>query len=398
MDEPIKVCHILSTFAPLVGGIQKSTERLCVTLREQGVYAVVLTRRLPGLSSSDECNGVPVVRAGHPSRSKLGAATFVIHSLWLLGTRYRATRLLHVQSIDAPLLIGLLCKVLLGRRVVATIHGEMMIVEQKRSRLGRLRVRLMSRLVDCFTALSPQMERQLREEKVPPSAIRFIPNGIDQDVFRPATEAEKQAARRRLDLPDSAVIVLYVGRLIELKQVDVLLKAWSQRSACGDDLLVIVGDGPEMNGLQRLAQSLGIDARFFGAQTDVASFLRASDVFVLPSRMEGLSVALLEAMSSGLAVIVSDLPGNLAVVRNDVNGMVVPAADRQALVRALNEMLSSGSRRNRLGAVASRTIGEMFSLTRVAAEHKGMYAELLRRSATAPKLTSAALNAPSTDK
>ena len=321
---------------------------------------------------------VPVYRAGHPSGSKLGSLTFVIHGLWLLATRFRDYHLLHVQNLDAPLLLGMLAKVLFGFTLVATSHGQRRLTRGARSGGGAIRIRLMRRLVDRFTALTPDMQRQLRANGVEPSRVELIPNGVDTELFRPIPWAEKRRTRARLGLSGSKVVVLFVGRLVALKRADLLLRAWASACVATEGLLVIVGDGPERGALQQLAGELdAASVRFEGTRDGVSMYLQAADIFVLPSRHEGLSVALLEAMAAGLAALVTDIPGNRILIRHEESGLVVPLNDADQLRQELERLVADRNLRGRLGQGGREAGIGKYALSGVAERHEILYRQVL---------------------
>ena len=160
----------------------------------------------------------------------------------------------------------------------------------------------------------------------------------------------------------SAPFVLTVGRLVEDKAQDVLLDAFAQT---GDDFknwrLAIVGDGRLAGPLRAQAQSLGIGERvdWHGIVPDPFHFYRTAHVFALPSRVEGTPNALLEAMSCGLAVVVSDgAPGPLELVEDEVTGLIVPVNDSARLAAAFRRLATDGDLRARLGAAARERVAE----------------------------------------
>lgn len=372
------ICQVISTFRPLVGGAQLATERLCRRLRDRGADVVVLTRHYGRLPRSEVLDGVCIRRLGLPFGGKLGAAAFVIHALWHLAIHMRRTRIVHVQSLDAPLLVGLGARALLKRRLVVTVHGEAKIQERARTAAGRIRLRLLRRLADGHTALTPWVRNELIAHGIAESRIHTIPNGIDLDRFRPPDRQRRHDARRCLDLPTEAGLVLCLGRLIPSKRVDVLLRAWrSLPPAARPRHLLILGDGPERSALECLAQELALDdVRFEGTTDDVRPYLDAADVYVSASASEGMSLALLEAMAAGLAVVATRIPANEFLVRHENSGILVPPNDVRALARALTRLLTAPTLAHRLGAQARAIAERTFSLERSAALHEQLYRTL----------------------
>jgi glycosyltransferase involved in cell wall biosynthesis len=160
----------------------------------------------------------------------------------------------------------------------------------------------------------------------------------------------------------SSPFVLTVGRLVEDKAQDVLLEAFAH---AGDEFsewrLAIVGDGLLGDSLRAQAEALGIAGRvdWHGVVRDPYHFYRAAHVFALPSRVEGMPNALLEAMSCGLAVVVSDgAPGPLELIEHEVTGLVVPVNDPVRLAAALRRLGNDGALRKRLGAAARQRVIE----------------------------------------
>lgn len=218
-----------------------------------------------------------------------------------------------------------------------------------------------------FVALTPEAADGLVEAGIPRDRVELIPNG----VVVPAATADV-ASRRS---------VLYVGNFYQgahHKAFDVLLAAWQivHRSET-DARLVLVGAG-DTRPWEALAHDLGVadTVHFVGPVPNPADHYREAAVFVLPSRLEGLSNALLEAQSWGLPAVVSDIPGNRRVVRDGVNGLVVPTGDAAALAAALQRLLADPALRVRQGAEARRAVAGSFSLQQVAARYTSLYRSL----------------------
>jgi len=380
----LRVCQLISSFRPVIGGAERATERLSSVLRRAGVDVIVLTRRkTPGDEAVELVSGIPVYRLGQSNPGKWGALTYALRSLWMLATSLRSYRIVHAQSPDTPFLLGVLAKYLLGRKLVLTIHGGNRIRDYLKTPLGRPRLQLMRYSVDRFTAITQEVQEQLLSLGVPPSRIVMIPNGIETEQFAPPDGETRRAVRRLLNLPEAGQVVLFVGRLQKVKRVDVLLRAWASLPKDRDDTLVVVGGGPELEPLKALAAQLQIEVRFEGARQDVLPYLQASDIFVLPSGIrrtasyEGLSVALMEAMSAGLAALVSDCPGNRVLVRDGENGLLFPVEDVEALARQLTRLLDDADLRARLGQNARASVVREYAIDAVAQQTEMLYRDLV---------------------
>lgn len=375
----ISVCQIISCFHPVFGGAERATESLACELRRMGADVVVLTRHRRGLPRREHVRGIPVHRLGLDLPRRLGALAFVLHSLLALLFAQPRRTVVHVQHIDAPILVGILAKLLIGRKVVVTLHGRRGVLRRKARLLGRLRLRSIARLADRFVAITDGMRSRLLAEGVAPERIWNIPNGIDIERFRPATAAQKIALRRHMGYGSDCLIAVYAGRLVEFKRVDLLIESWAALARADSARLLIVGDGPKREQLRTLADArgLGNSVDFVTSARDVLPYYQASDIFVLPSLHEELSVALLEAMACGLCVVAAGSPGNLAVIQDGVNGLVFPTGQAEPLRERLAEALGDAAKREVLQQAARRTVEHGYTIQAVARAHLEMYRSLV---------------------
>jgi glycosyltransferase involved in cell wall biosynthesis len=171
-----------------------------------------------------------------------------------------------------------------------------------------------------------------------------------------------------------------MGRLSKEKGFDLLLEAFSRIAGAHLDWqLKILGDGPLRSELEEQAAKRGLTSRveFTGVVADPFPMLISADLFVMSSRYEGFGNALCEAMASGLAVISFDCPsGPREIVRNEVDGLLVPAEDVIALAAAMDRLMSNCQERMRLAARAPE-VAERFGLTRVLKLWDQLFADLL---------------------
>ena len=163
--------------------------------------------------------------------------------------------------------------------------------------------------------------------------------------------------------PDTSEVTAFIAvcRLVPQKGIDLLVEAYAALSPAihGQWRLLIVGDGPERAALEQRTSDLQLGERihFLGFQPDPSRYFHAAEVFVLPSRFEGMPNALLEAMGSGLAPIVSDAsPGPLEVVRDERSGLVVPSGSIPALTTAMERLAMDAALRRQLGQTAASTM------------------------------------------
>ena len=194
----MRVCHIIGSYRPVIGGAERGTETLTSALKAGGEDVIVLTRRLSASDAPRETiRNVPVYRLGHPGRTKLNSLTFGLQAVALLATRLRGFRMLHVQDIDTSTFVGMAARLLPGRRLVTTIHGEWPIVTRSQSRKGRLRIAAMVRATDVFTSINPENTRVLMRAGVKREDIRRSPTvSTHPRTTPPATTSARPPVRR----------------------------------------------------------------------------------------------------------------------------------------------------------------------------------------------------------
>jgi len=240
------------------------------------------------------------------------------------------------------------------------------------------RYRLPTRLANQVTygrnaraiAVSDQVAATIRSS-VP---VEVIVHGTDPSLVVTG-EGAREAARAALDLPATARVVGTVGNFTAKKDQATLLRAFaSLPDAPADTRLVLVGLGPLEDTLRGLATELGIADRVVwpGSRDDVFALLPAFDTFVLSSQFEGLPIALLEAMATGVAPVATSVGGIPEVITDGRDGLLVPAGDPGALAAALGKVLDDDELRADLGRQAAVRAGE-FDLVHAVRRTEALY-------------------------
>ncbi len=207
----------------------------------------------------------------------------------------------------------------------------------------------------------------------------MIENGIDVDKYGPAVD--KTALRIKLGLHAEAPLVVHVARHHPVKDQAMLIRGFALATV-PNARLVMVGDGPLRGELEALAASLGVRDRvdFVGIQSNVAEWLQAGDVFALTSLSEAASsLTLLEAMASGLPVVVTAVGGNPEIVRDGIDGLYVPRGDAVACGHALSTLLKDAELRDQLGENGRVRTHERYRLDQTIAAYHSIYRRLTGR-------------------
>ncbi|MEO7157774.1 MAG: glycosyltransferase, partial [Vicinamibacterales bacterium] len=236
--------------------------------------------------------------------------------------------------------------------------------------------RWMSRFAHSIFAVSEQLKGDLvRHVGISPSRIDVLHNGVDLTRF--AASIPSAAARQELGIGTEAVVVGSVGRLVAVKNYELLLRAAAATRLPGLQV-VLIGDGPERAKLIALSEHLGIGRRvhFLGHREDVSRLLGTFDIFVLPSLSEGMSNTLLEAMAHGVAPLVSDVGGNTEIVRHGATGLVFESGNEAMLADQIRRLGADEAERRRLGRAALARVSESFALDGMIKRYEDLYARV----------------------
>jgi glycosyltransferase involved in cell wall biosynthesis len=211
--------------------------------------------------------------------------------------------------------------------------------------LFRAQIRWALRNAAGVIAVSRRIEERIRQmTDLRPGRLTQVPcAGFDPDLF-----CLRSRPRDSLGLESCRHVVLFIGQLVPIKGIDVLIDAWGELRhrgvICKNDLLVLLGEGPERKRLEQQIQTTGVGdtVRLTGAlsQSEVASWVAAANVLCLPSRNEGTPNVIVEALASGVPVVASAVGGVPDLIKTGENGFTVPPEDPRALSAALENALA----------------------------------------------------------
>jgi glycosyltransferase involved in cell wall biosynthesis len=370
--RPLSVVMVSAGFWPAVGGAERQALELSAALVARGHRVTVLTRRLPGQAARETVRGVSVRRLPGPALGALDAPAFLLGAFaWLL-LHWTEWDAVHAHLAGSPALAAAAAGRLLGRPALVKLGGGRGIGElavSSRTALGRAKLTALAALRPRLLAVVPDLADEARGF-LNGARIEVLPNGVDAERFAPADAARRRELRARLGWAQDATVFLYTGRFSPEKRLPWFLRLW--RAASGDRALaVLVGDGPERAAVA--AEAAGGRARVLDARDELAGLYAAADVFFLPSTSEGLSNALLEAMSSGLAPLASRVGGTAETVVDGRTGLLFERDDEAGLAAAVKRLCSDPGLAARLGAAARADALERYSLGRVVARLEALY-------------------------
>jgi L-malate glycosyltransferase len=244
---------------------------------------------------------------------------------------------------------------------------------------------LYNRAVDGVVAISGGVADSLADSGVDRQRITVVHSGVDCEHFRPPTPDERAGARVALGIADDELVISAIGALEQRKGHRHLIEAIGALMAANKSLKLrcfIAGQGSINRLLQNEVAILRSSDRIKlpGRIDDAREILWASDIFAMPSLKEGLGVAALEAMASGLPVIASDVGGLREVVEDGVTGIIVPPADANAIATAVGRLAESPELRTEMGALARTRAVEKYSMKEMAARTLALYRECVKKT------------------
>lgn len=395
-----RVVMLIERYFPLVGGSEAQCRLLATTLRRSGVEVEILTRRIkPDTSKQERLDGLLVHRLPPAGIGRVWKeAIFAIGAaVWLI-RHHRHYDIVHAHSgssltglIVIPLL-RLLNKGVVVKIATAGDIDKTMIETTAGVSTPPLLHRLLNhainqalRRVDALVCISREIRQEAEHHGFRPSQLYSIPNAVDTERFAPLPATLKTDLRRSLGLPTDRLLVLFSGRLIHRKGIDTLIAAWGRLADHhGRASLLLLGAGATSLDSAEAALRSAVNRSAFASsvsfldeQPDPLPYLQAADVFVFPSRREGLSNALLEALSAGLPTVASAIGGNLDVVSDGSNGLLFPAGDEERLTEQLRRLLTDADLRGTLSRAARQSVRERFDLNRICPLFLRLYEHLL---------------------
>jgi glycosyltransferase involved in cell wall biosynthesis len=394
-----RVLFLVESFHPVLGGGEGHIRMLATRLADTGMPCAVLTRRGSREWPREEMlDGVRVVRvppSGPGKAGKYAMVPGVVAALARLRGAYdvivvRGGRILGLPALAAGRILGK--RVVLQSEVTGEMSGE---IYTWGTGLDRWPIRslvrwsvalrnLLLRHADAFVAVSSRILDEHRAAGIPADRIAWIPHGVDTERYRPAGPEERRALRARLGLPEGARIVIFTGRLLRGKGVDVLIDAFAQ--VAGHDALahlLVVGSGEGQalsveDTIRSTVRRAGLDDRitFTGRVDNVDDHLRAADVFAFPSFFEALPLSVIEAASCGLACVATPVGGIVDVLDEGRSGVFVATGDVPGLAAALEALLADPERRKTLGGEAREAVRRRFDFGASVERYRSLFSEL----------------------
>lgn len=384
----LRIAMLIYYFLPVMGGAEQQAFRLSKALVERGHFVTIVTGRWSQTwPRIENIEGVNIYRnSTFDAVSRLPLFKHLAYELTLacyLVLYRKKYDIFHVhQALHTAFITSFIAR-LLGKKVIVKVGcgGEFSEIRAMKERIVNPLSHLMWSVIrrsDRIVAISREIEHELLDDGIPRRSVLTIPNGIQIDGVMAKTDYALSSPPR----------LMSVGRLTYQKAFDVLIQSLAamkeQQFECS-----ILGEGEERKSLQELIDSLHLGQFFHlqGVQHNLATWYASRDIFILVSRAEGLSNALLEAMVHGLPCIVSNIGGNVDLIAPECesltldcgtywiasNGIIVNAEDAVGLCSAVRLLLSDHSLRCRLGESARKWVEGRYSMDRVVEQYQHLY-------------------------
>jgi len=384
-EDKITLAHL--QLLPLITGVQTVTLEEFSSLDRTKFSPVLICKEEGPLTAAMEDEGIvshyvnDLVRPISPLRD------WKAFRQLLLQLRSLSPHILHTHSSKTGLL-GRVAAWIAGVPVVVhTVHGFAFPFATSRfARAIYYWVEFVgARFCDGLIVLNESDRRTTIEKlKVPKGKVHLIPNGVRLAGMGRSEEPKRSEIRRKSFAADeNTVCIGMVGRLWRQKNPGCLLEAAKKvfKTTNKSVKFFIIGDGELREELEQViaVESLQDQVVLLGWRTDVAHLLSALDVFVLPSRWEGMPLAILEAMASTLAVVVSDIPGNNDLVKNEQDGLLFASENDQQLSEQLLRLINDASLRETLANAAHQKVVANYQLESRNQRVFELYDELLAK-------------------
>jgi glycosyltransferase involved in cell wall biosynthesis len=365
--ESLTVLQVGKFYAPASGGMERMLQMLTEGERAAGVNTRVLVANTERRTVHEVVNGVPVTRVASIGRG--GAVEWCpTFPKWLC--RENADVIVIHEPNPIALVSNVLCRP--KAPTIVWFHSEVVRPHLQYKAFYEPFLSFTLRRAARIVVSSPALAENARALRPYRAKCVVIPFGFDPERVAPTAPSARSG---------EAPLVLFVGRLVEYKGVDVLLRALA---GAAHARAVLVGDGPRRLALEELASDLGLADRvtFAGEVTDehMARLYAACDLFVLPSvtRAEAFGVVQLEAMAAGKAVVSTSVPTGVPWVnQHERTGLVVPPGDVPALRNAIERLLADPELRQRMGREGRARVARDFTPARMIQQMLALYREVI---------------------
>ena len=389
----VRICILLESYYPVLGGMETQGRTLVSGLHAAGAEVVVVTRKTsPELVACEQLDGVSVYRCGPTGRSSRNRWLFMLSCVPRLIRLHKHYDVLLVSGFRVLGITGLLVGKLFRKSVwlkaecIGEMSGDFFTggLEGMKLKRGFVLFRTFLclrnhwlRKADRFISMYSEMDREFKDFGVPADKITTIANAVDVEKYAPGSPEERIMLRTRLGLPSDKILFIYTGRIVSYKGIPLMLDVWNGlRKRYADSALVIVGEGGvDVYNCERSARQFverhGMAGQviFTGPVTNVDEYMKGCDIFLLPTQNDAFPLCIIEAMASALPIITTPVGALKDVIHDQQNGLIVAPGDKEALQSAMIRLLEDDVLRKRLGQAAMEDAKKHYTQTAIVNEY-----------------------------
>ena len=375
------------------GGAEQQCFKLSQQLQQYGCSVTILTSRInKKVPAYEEIKGIKIVRLlsyGPPQLLSLKYlhASFIWFNKCVRWLKKNETEydLIHIHQAKFNAFTGLYAAKLLQKRSIVKIgnsgNGFDLLSLKRKALVGNVLHRYVVEHIDTVIAISRDIQQELLAEKIPAHKIIFLPNGVEVKIVQLLSPAEKMQYRKELNISIERKVFLFAGRLEKQKDILGLIDSFAANNPIENNyFLLLLGDGELRKEAEKLINEKGLNEviSLRGYQKDVWPYLLAADFFVLSTKAEGLSNALLEAMSVGLIPISNEVSGSKDLITPGTNGFLAAVGSKESMRKAIE---SAGNLTPQLVECyrnnAFNTIREQYEMGMITRKYLELYNQML---------------------
>jgi len=389
-----KICHISLLYRPYFAGRAVYLEKeVFKEFHKNGIENIVVTADYDNLPKHEIIDNVEVYRIPIRRNCKKWNLIFSAKAILCLLKIRDKFKIIHLHGLWDIYGFFTIFSKLFRKKIIlhmTLLGNDDPVAIMKMYKLMNIRFRLLSK-IDAFIPISSPMSNSYRKTILPQAKLHQIHNGVDTELFfPPLSNKEKRIIREKLLLPEQPKITVFVGAIIKRKGVDTLIEAWKEvNKQIPTALLILIGpdsfDGFDTdstpyikfaNKMKKIVFEKKLNIKFIGRSDEVPLFLRASDLFVLPSRREGFGNVVVEAMSTGLPLILTKMDGiSYDLIEQGQQGFIVNSS--KELSEKIVYLLENEGDLIAMGKKARKRALEKFDLDYICCKYISLYDQLL---------------------
>lgn len=380
----MKILMVIDRYFPVWGGAENQLRELSRRLLASGCKIIIITRRWKkDMLQYDVIDSIPVVRVGWPGCGQSETLRYILAMTYYLLCEGKKADVIHTHGAAALGAVGSLAAWFTGSRNIAKITTAGRIPKLQKNLLGFLIISLFKRS-DAIVCMTSEIRKELEVISTSSHRVIQIPNAVNANRFYPLPDKERQRWRVDRGFGSQDPIVIFSGRFVYRKGIDVLINAWPYViTRYPKARLIILGSGHhqrdsiEEQMRRKVSQESITNIYFIGDTRTPESYLSVGDIFVFPSRREGFPNAILEAMASGLATVASKIGGVTDLIENGKTGLIFPSENYKCLSEKIIYLLDRPVELDSIGKAAREKVLRNFSFKKIVAQYLTVYQTLI---------------------